>query len=119
MRTIIAGSRDGVTRHHLDRAMLEFERLGHEVTTVISGCARGADTLGEEWAARNNIPVEKFPADWNLHGRCAGYFRNNRMADNAQALIALWDGTSKGTKHMVDIAREKGLVVLVYRFSKE
>jgi len=73
----------------------------------------GADRLGEQWASKHGIPVKQFPAQWRKHGHSAGYKRNETMADNADALIALWDGKSRGTKHMIDIARRKGLPVYV------
>jgi len=111
MRTIIAGSRECSDKRELLAAL---GACGWEPTVVISGAARGADKLGEVWAAEFNIPCERFPADWVAHGKAAGYRRNVQMADNAEALIALWDGASKGTKHMIDIAKRKGLRVHVH-----
>ncbi len=61
------------------------------------------------------VPIKKFPANWTAYGMSAGYKRNQQMAENADALIALWDGESKGTKHMIDIATQKGLWVHVRR----
>ncbi len=111
MRTIIAGSRECNDKRELLSAL---EDCGWTPTVVISGAARGADRLGEVWAAEFDIPCERFPADWDAHGKAAGYRRNVQMADNAEALIALWDGASKGTKHMIDIAKHKGLRVHVH-----
>lgn len=112
MRTIIAGTRDGCQYGHLVEAL---KKCGWVPTTVISGCARGADSIGEAWAIKHQVPVEKFPADWERFGQRAGYLRNLQMACRAQALIALWDGKSKGTEHMIDIALEKGIKVYVHR----
>lgn len=111
MRTIIAGSRDCTDKRELLAAL---ECCGWTPTTVISGAARGADRLGEIWAAEANVPCERFPADWDTNGKAAGYKRNVQMADNAEALIALWDGASKGTKHTIDIAKRRGLRVHVH-----
>jgi len=111
MRTIIAGSRECSDKRELLAALVA---CGWTPTVVISGAARGADRLGEVWAAELNVPCERFPADWDAHGKAAGYRRNVQMADNAEALIALWDGASKGTKHMIDIAKRKGLRVHVH-----
>ena len=111
MRTIIAGSREGVILQHVEDAI---EKSEFEITTVISGTARGADTFGEFWAEANGIPVERFPADWELYGKRAGFRRNVQMAENADALIAIWDGESKGTQHMINIATQKGLKVFVH-----
>lgn len=108
MRTIIAGSR-GVTDIEVVREAVA--KCGWMPTVVISGTARGVDTLGEQWAVENNVPVEKYPADWNKFKRAAGFRRNEKMAKRAQALIAVWDGHSRGTRHMIDVARREGLIV--------
>ena len=111
MRTIIAGSRDCTDERHLVEALMS---CGWTPTVVISGAARGADSLGEAWAKQTNTRCERFPADWALYGKRAGYLRNEQMAAKAEALIALWDGKSKGTKHMIEAAQRKGLRVYVY-----
>ena len=113
MKTIIAGGRECVDYRVVSKAMLQF---GEEVTEVVSGCARGADTLGEQWARNHSIPIKRFPADWDKHGRGAGYIRNKYMANYADALVALWDGVSRGTANMIEEAKKKGLVVFVYRY---
>jgi hypothetical protein len=83
---------------------------------VISGHASGADSLGEKFAADHNLQCELFPADWEHHGKAAGPIRNAKMAEVADALIAFWDGQSRGTKSMIDLAKRKGLQVAVVRF---
>jgi len=112
MRTIIAGSRDATDIRELLSAI---KKCDWEITQVVCGMARGADTLGLRWANRMQIPVAKFPANWDLYGKSAGYRRNAQMAENADALIALWDGKSRGTGHMVDIARASGLKLLIHQ----
>ena len=72
--------------------------------------------MGEFGALHHDSPVKKFPADWGGLGKRAGYLRNEQMADYADALIAVWDGKSKGTKHMIDSAASKGLIVKVFTF---
>lgn len=111
MRTIIAGSRGIVLFEILERAI---QKAPFEITTVISGGARGVDRMGEKWAKKNKIPLEIFPADWVKHGKGAGYIRNRLMADNAEALIALWDGVSRGTRNMIDEAKARNLHVYIY-----
>lgn len=111
MRVIIAGSRDIVDFEIVKKAV---DNSGFNINVVISGCARGVDTLGEQWANENYIQILKFPADWKTFGKRAGYRRNEQMAEHADALIAVWDGVSKGTKHMIDIARNKKLNVYVH-----
>ena len=111
MRTIIAGSREGFDYADVLCAVHE---CGWSVTTVISGNARGVDSLGERFANHRQIPCEIYPANWNLHGKSAGYKRNELMATKAEALIALWDGESRGTKHMINIAKRQGLRIYIY-----
>jgi len=115
MRTIIAGGREVTEYAHIIRAT---QRCGWTPAVVISGHARGVDKLGELWAERNKIPCEIFPANWDLYGNKAGPIRNNQMAEVADALIAIWDGKSRGTKHMIDTATKKGLKVYVHLLNK-
>jgi len=114
VRTIIAGSRDCTDYAHVAAAM---KGCGWVPTLVLSGCAKGADKLGEEWAKNNGVPVELHPADWTKYGKSAGIHRNLHMAANADALVALWDGESHGTSHMIQAAQGIGLRVFVYRYS--
>lgn len=112
MRTIIAGSRDNVTQDIIDKAVAD-SGWSDLITVVISGTARGADRMGENWAKRKGIPIDSKPADWDKHGKSAGYKRNQEMAESADALIAVWDGVSRGTSHMIDIAKKKKLRIFV------
>lgn len=112
MRTIIAGSRTAKGYNDLLRAI---DCVSWKPTIVLSGTAKGADLLGERWAKENNVPIERFPADWDRHGKSAGFIRNIEMAKSAEALICLWDGQSKGTKHMINEASKRGLVIYVWR----
>lgn len=112
MKTIIAGGRNITKYSYVEDAVLQS---GFDITEVVSGCARGADALGEMWANKHNIPLSMFPADWDNLGKKAGHVRNCQMGDYAEALIALWDGESRGTKHMIDYATKNGLEVFVYK----
>lgn len=115
MKTIVAGSR-GFTNYSM---MCEFlHRNPWQITEVVSGTARGANQLGEKWASDMGIPIKKFPADWDTHGKRAGYLRNAEMAEYADALVAFWDGESRGTKHMIDLANEAGLRVSIVNVPK-
>lgn len=113
MKTIIAGGRECTDYQVLLAAL---SKCGWKPSTVVSGAARGADALGEKWAKENHIACEMYPADWNKYGKSAGYKRNVIMAENAEALIALWDGKSRGTKHMIDIAKSKQLTTYVHYY---
>lgn len=85
--------------------------------TIVSGTARGADSLAIKLAEDYNIPVIKMPADWDTHGKSAGYKRNTEMAQIATHLLAFWDGKSKGTGHMIDIATKRGLEVEMVKYT--
>jgi len=78
---------------------------------IVSGGARGADALGERYAKDRGYSLRVFPAEWDRYGKRAGYLRNAEMAKYANALLAFWDGESRGTRHMIQIARESGLKV--------
>lgn len=110
MRTIIAGSREGVRHQNLHDVLSDPP---WEISHVITGGARGADTLGSMWADTAQINQTIHKADWDKYGKSAGYKRNLVMADDAEALIAFWDGSSKGTKHMINIALNYKLHILV------
>ena len=114
MKLIIAGSREFNDYQLLIDTLREHELTVNTVSEVVSGCARGADKLGERWAISQCLPIAKFPADWDSYGKRAGYVRNGEMAEYADACIVFWNGTSKGTKHMIDIAiRKQGMWLLV------
>lgn len=112
MRTIIAGSRDINIQTFLD-GIYKCPWLD-DITVIISGTARGVDTFGEEYAKCQGIPVMRFPAQWDKYGKSAGFKRNMEMAEHADALIAIWDGVSKGTENMIQHAKNNNLRLFVY-----
>lgn len=114
MRVIIAGSRGVIDPAVVTQAMERAAERGIVPSSIVSGTARGADQLGEAWARERGIPVTRYPADWTRHGKAAGHRRNAQMADNADALVALWDGESPGTEGMIRVARSKGLSVYIW-----
>lgn len=107
MKVIIAGSRYITDYNILLKAIEEamYENPNLNITEVVCGEARGVDTLGKNYALKNKIKVKSFFADWNKYGKSAGYRRNQEMAKYGDFLIAIWDGNSKGTKHMIDIMK--------------
>lgn len=96
--------------------MVKFLRLmkPHEVE-IVSGTARGADQLGEKFAKEKGCNLKQFPADWDAYGKSAGYRRNADMAKYADACVVFWDGVSKGTKHMIDLAEKAELDLKIVR----
>lgn len=115
-RVIVAGSRDFNDYELLKSKMLHYLK-GFDLSEVeiVSGTARGADQLGERFAREFGCKLKQFPADWNK-GRQAGILRNIEMGDYADALVAFWDGKSRGTKHMIEYAKKKWLKVRVVRY---
>lgn len=110
MKTIIAGSRifDDYT------VFIEgMEKVPFNITEIISGCAPGADTMGEALAAELGLPVHLFPADWNKHGKAAGPIRNGQMAKEADALVAFLTRNSKGTANMIAQAEKKNIPIFI------
>lgn len=101
MKVIIAGSRH--IQNGLPLVYYAVAKSGFNITTVISGGARGIDMFGEQYAFMNNIDLERFPADWAKYGKKAGFIRNEEMARNASAAIVIWDGKSPGSRNMLEI----------------
>lgn len=115
MKVIIAGGRTFNDYNKLKQTC-DFLLGNQEDVEIVSGTANGADKLGERYAHENNRELTTFPADWNTLGKSAGYIRNKQMAEYADALIAFWDGTSKGTLHMINLAEQNKLKVRVVRY---
>ncbi len=110
--TIIAGCR---YLHDVDLVKEAVRLSGIKISQVVSGNANGIDRAGELYALIQGIPLRTFPANWNKYGRKAGLVRNKEMAEYAQALIAIWDGESPGTRHMINQAFNHGLFTFVHR----
>ncbi len=113
-RIIVAGSRgfsdEDALFSRLDES-LERCRVHRVELELVSGTARGADSLGEFWAQSRGIPVQRFPAHWDRYGKAAGMVRNAEMARYGSHLIAFWDGQSPGTRNMIETAEGFGLPV--------
>lgn len=114
MKIIIAGSRD-FNDYETLKKVCDFMLSRQDEVEIVSGTARGADLLGERYAKEKGYPIKQFPADWSK-GKGAGYIRNEDMAKYSDALIAFWDGKSKGTEHMINLAKKHGLKVKVQKF---
>ena len=115
IKVIIAGGRNFDDFNKLCQVCDEFLKDQNNIE-IVSGAYKGADLLGERYAAERNYPIKQFPADWRRYGKSAGLKRNIEMAAYADILIAFWDGESKGTKHMIDLASKAGLKVKVNYF---
>lgn len=117
-KVIIAGGRDFNDPELLSRVMFamaetEFADLN---VSLVSGGAKGADKLGYEFAKQYNIHCDVFHADWNAHGKRAGFIRNEVMGRFADRLIAFHDGRSPGTAHMIAFMKRMGKPVTVISY---
>ena len=122
LKVIIAGSRT-ITKKHIVEDAFEEWFSNKNVFEIVSGCAKGIDTLAIEIAKDNDYDLAKFPAKWHdENGRLdktAGFKRNMKMAEYADVLLAIWDGESKGTKHMIDsmLLLRKPVVIVFHKVS--
>lgn len=116
MNVIVAGGRDfsdyELMKEKLDKLFVNIEPV------IVCGEAKGADSLGKKYAEEKGYTVLSYPADWNTFGKRAGYIRNEAMAVVADALVAFWNGESKGTKHMIDTMKKCNKQVRVIRYSR-
>lgn len=116
-RVIVAGSRDfddyELLRKTLDEILVNMPPSN---TCIVSGTARGADTLGEQYARERGYKIAPFPANWNKYGKQAGYIRNAQMAEIATHLVAFHDGASRGTAGMIAEASGRGIEIRIIRF---
>lgn len=116
MKYIIAGGRDFNNRNILYKILNE-NRYSKNITEIVSGCARGADFLGIEWADVYGLRITRFPAEWDKYGKSAGFIRNAEMGAYADAAIIFWDGESKGTKHMIQTMKKLGKPYSVFNYN--
>jgi len=116
-RVIICGSREfddyDLLKEKCDLILSRKAADQTEKIVIVSGCARGADRLGEKYAEEKGYEVLRYPADWDRYGKSAGYRRNKQMAEVANACIAFFSSVAenKGTKNMVSLARNMNLLV--------
>jgi hypothetical protein len=86
------------------------------VTLIISGGAKGADSLAEQWATEKGIETVIYKPDWAKYGRGAGIVRNRIIIEDCDLCVAFWDGLSKGTKSSIDLCQKlnKQLIIIKY-----
>lgn len=112
-KVIIAGGRNFNDYQLLKSTMDKLLSNIKDKIVIICGQARGADTLGEIYAKEKDYEVNYYPANWDFYGKSAGYIRNEEMAKNSDALVAFWDGKSRGTKHMIETAKKYNLKIRI------
>lgn len=113
MKIAIVGGRD-----FEDYKLLKtyVNNAGLKITHIVSGGARGADSLGKKFAQEHGYKMIEFLPDWDKHKKAAGYIRNQQIIESADWVFAFWDNMSKGTKHSIDISRRlrKPLEIITY-----
>lgn len=110
----VVGSR-GFNNYPLLKRTIDKLRETTKVVRIVSGGARGADTLGERYAREHQIETLIYKPDWDRHGRRAGVLRNEDIVEAADLVLAFWDGKSPGTRNTIGRARlSKKLHAITY-----
>ena len=109
MKVAIIGSRN--INHPVDLSRY----IPQSTTTIISGGAKGVDSLAASHAKDNGIELVVFRPDYAKYGKGATFIRNRQIIDNADMVLAFWDGESKGTKYTIEYAIKKGKETQVIR----
>lgn len=114
MKLLVCGSRDYPDNRYIARC-IHYLHATYGITAMCHGGARGADTIAGEVAAKLGIPCRVFPADWKNNGKAAGPIRNIEMLEvfEPDMVLAFPIGESRGTYHMIDIAKKAGVKVIV------
>lgn len=117
MNLLVSGGRD-FNDYNLLKNKLDYYLSNQDKNsiTILSGHARGTDLLAEKYAQEKDLNLKIFPADWDKHGKSAGFIRNNEMIKEADILVAFWDGQSKGTKHAIDSAKKKNIPIRIVKY---
>lgn len=111
---IVAGGRNFNDEDMIYKALNKvFE--GENNFRIISGGATGVDSVAKKYAIEKGIDFKEFPANWSEFGRRAGFVRNTEMALHGTDLIAFWDGKSKGTKMMIEIAQKHTINISLFK----
>jgi hypothetical protein len=117
MKLAVIGSRS-FDDYRILKTTLEPLIEQFKVTTIVSGGAKGADSLAEKFAKEHGLELNIFPADWDKHGKAAGYIRNVDIWNNSDLGVAFWDGESKGTAHSFQISKKQNKQLFVFDYSK-
>jgi len=107
-RVVVAGSRN-FNDYNLLSSELDKFLAGKNNVTIVSGTARGADRMGEQYAAEHGYKIDQFPAEWSKYHQGAGPIRNLEMVKTADAVVAFWDNQSTGTKNIIDCAKQENI----------
>lgn len=101
----------------LDKAMKPILAANPDVV-VVSGGARGADRVAEQWAKHWNAPILVMKAHWDIYGKQAGFIRNRKIVEAADEVVAIWDGKSRGTAHTLKLAKELNKPITIIKLGE-
>jgi predicted Rossmann fold nucleotide-binding protein DprA/Smf involved in DNA uptake len=113
MKIGIVGGRNFTDYQKLKK---HLDSIKDQITEIISGGAKGADSLAERYAIENNIPLTKYLPEWNKFGKRAGIIRNEYIVKDSDQIIAVWDGVSKGTKNTIQTTAKHGKSIYVLNY---
>lgn len=121
MKLLIAGSRNYYDYEEFSDIM-NFIHKKYNITEIVSGGARGADTLAERWSKKNNISIKIFKANWDMYGKSAGFIRNTEMHNylsqfENRMCLCFWDGQSRGTAHNFNLCKNNNTKLICYNFN--
>ena len=117
---LVVGSRN-FSDYDLLKEKLDYFLINQGKNVIIvSGGAKGADSLAERYAKEKCFGIRIFHADWNI-GKVAGYIRNKEMhsflsKQEKRGVVAFWDGKSKGTQHSFSLAKEFGNPIKIVQY---
>ena len=115
MRITIGGCRDYNNYEVFSEFVSEcISKINSENIVILSGHCSGVDEMAEKYAKEKGYELEIYPADWKKYGKAAGPKRNKEMVRNSNAVIAFWDGKSRGTKNLIDLAKKKDIQIKIY-----
>lgn len=117
MKIAIIGSRTFNDYDLLKRTILKTISI-EQIEKVVSGGARGADQLGEQFAREFNLSTTIFLPEWSKHGRSAGFIRNAEIIKNSDFVFAFWDGESKGTLNSINTAKKLNIPVIIIPYDR-
>lgn len=114
MKIAVVGSREFKDSDLIEHVLHNKTKCASDYYTIVSGGARGVDTLAEKFADEYGITKKIFLPDWDRYGKKAGFLRNILIINEADKVIAFWDGKSAGTKNSIDLAIKQGKPLDIY-----
>ena len=111
---MVCGSRDCDDQIGISRILTLLSLLGGKPAIMITGGAVGVDTLAGNWAIANDVRLVLYQPEWTRHGKSAGVIRNTQLVNDADFILAFWDGRSKGTRDSIQKAMRSGKPLLVF-----